>query len=395
MYLMNQSAINLKLIAATLLFSFTATGLLAQSNTLPVVTTAVPMLRISADARSGGMGDASIATAPDVNSVFSNLSKIPFMEKQAGIGLTYSPWLKDIGVTDVYLLSGAAYYKIADDQAISTSIRYFNLGNIQFVDYSGNPLASQNPREFAWDAGYSRRLTDKMGVAIALRYINSKLATGDVNNSGVNYKAGSSVAGDISWYYNNVKETTGGLSLGVAITNLGAKIDYTNDASAKDYIPANLGLGVAYTKVFDEYNKITFAFDVNKLLVPTPPNDDTDSSLTAYRSKALVSSWFSSFGDAGGFGNELRLLQMSFGAEYWYNSQFALRAGYYYEDRSQGDLQYVSVGIGLKYLAYGLNFSYLVPSGSGTTRNPLSNTIRFGVLFDLGKTETNTAGDAK
>jgi hypothetical protein len=317
------------------------------------------------------------------------------MEKQAGIGLTYSPWLKDIGVTDVYLLSGAAYYKIADDQAISTSIRYFNLGNIQFVDYSGNPLASQNPREFAWDAGYSRRLTDKMGVAIALRYINSKLATGDVNNSGVNYKAGSSVAGDISWYYNNVKETTGGLSLGVAITNLGAKIDYTNDASAKDYIPANLGLGVAYTKVFDEYNKITFAFDVNKLLVPTPPNDDTDSSLTAYRSKALVSSWFSSFGDAGGFGNELRLLQMSFGAEYWYNSQFALRAGYYYEDRSQGDLQYVSVGIGLKYLAYGLNFSYLVPSGSGTTRNPLSNTIRFGVLFDLGKTETNTAGDAK
>jgi len=383
---MNHSTI--KLIAVSLLATLTSSNLLAQNGQLPVVTTAVPMLRISADARTGGMGDASLAIAPDANSVFTNLSKIPFMENKSGIALTYSPWLKDIGVTDVYLMSFAGYYKLSDDQAITTSIRYFNLGSIQFVDYSGNTLASQNPREFSWDIGYSRKLSDKIGVALALRYINSKLATGDVNNSGVSYKAGTSVAGDLSFYYNGVREGTGGWSFGAAITNLGTKIAYTNDATAKDYIPANLGIGAAYTKVFDEYNKITFALDVNKLLVPTPPANFTDSSLTEYRSKGLVSSWFSSFGDAGSFSNELKLLQMSLGAEYWYNNQFALRAGYYYEDASQGDLQYVSLGVGLKYEAFGLNFSYLVPSGSGTTRNPLSNTIRFGVLFDLGKAES-------
>lgn len=387
MYLMNHRAINLKLIAVSLISACCVSGVYAQNGQLPVVTTAVPMLRISADARSGGMGDASLANTPDVNSIFTNQSKMPFMDKKAGLGLTYSPWLKDIGVTDVYLLSGAAYYKLGDDAAITTSIRYFNLGTIEFVDYSGTPLESQNPREFAWDAGYARKLSDKMSLGVALRYINSKLASGDVNNSGVNYKAGSSVAGDITWYYNGVREATGGWSLGVAITNLGNKIAYTNDATEKDYIPANLGIGAGYTKVFDDYNKITFALDVNKLLVPTPPADFTDSSLAAYRSKGIVSSWFSSFGDAGSFGNELKLLQMSLGAEYWYNSQFALRAGYYYEDRSQGDLKYVSMGIGLKYQGFGLNFSYLVPSGSGTTRNPLSNTIRFGVLFDLGHSE--------
>jgi hypothetical protein len=384
---MNHSVIK-KLIAVTFLAVTSTTPLFAQ-NSPSIVTTAVPMLRISADARTGGMGDASLAIAPDVNSVFTNQAKIPFMENKAGIGLTYSPWLKDIGVTDVYLMSFAGYYKLSDDQAITTSIRYFNLGSIQFVDYSGNTLASQNPREFSWDVGYSRKLSDKMGVAIALRYINSKLATGDVNNSGVNYKAGTSVAGDISFFYNGVRKETGGWAFGAAITNLGNKIAYTNDATAKDYIPANLGIGAAYTKVFDEYNKITLALDLNKLLVPTPPGNgnSTDSSLAAYRSKSLVSSWFSSFGDAGSFGNELKLIQASAGAEYWYNNQFALRAGYYYEDNSQGGLQYVSLGIGLKYQAFGLNFSYLVPSGSGTTRNPLSNTIRFGVLFDLGKLE--------
>lgn len=374
----------IKLIAAALLATSTYT-LHAQNGQLPVVTTAVPMLRISADARSGGMGDASLAVAPDVNSVFTNLSKIPFTENTTGIGLTYSPWLKDIGVSDVYLMSFAAYHKLSDDQAISTSIRYFNLGSIQFVDYAGNPLASQNPREFSWDLGYSRKLSDKMGIAIALRYINSKLATGDVNNSGVNYKAGQSVAGDLSFFYNGVRPETGGWAFGVALTNLGTKIAYTNDATEKNYIPANLGIGAAYTKVFDEYNKITFALDFNKLLVPTPPANFTDSSLAEYNNKNLVSSWFSSFGDAGSFSNELKLIQASLGAEYWYNSQFALRAGYYYQDASQGDLQYVSLGIGFKYEAYGLNFSYLVPSGAGTTRNPLSNTIRFGVLFDLGK----------
>ena len=382
----------LGLIAASLLTTSSA-PLFAQTSSLNVVTTAVPMLRISADARAGGMGETGIAVSPDVNSVFNNLSKVPFLDKPASIGFTYTPWLKDIGVSDVYLMSGAGYYKIADDQAISTSFRYFSLGSIQFVDQNGNTLGSQSPREFAWDLGYSRRLSDKVGVAIALRYINSKLAVGNVN--GENYQAGQAVSGDLSFYYNGVKEESGGWSFGAALTNLGTKINYTNDAQSKDYIPANMGLGAAYTKIFDEYNKITLAVDMNKLLVPTPPADETDSALDVYRSKSIVSSWFSSFGDAGSFSNEMQLLQFSVGAEYWYNNQFALRTGYYYESQSQGGRQYVTMGLGLKYQGFGLNFSYLVPSGSGTTRNPLSNTIRFGVIFDLGKAQESSGSSGK
>jgi len=359
-----------------------------QAQPINVVTTAVPFLRISPDARAGGMGDVGVATSPDANSPFWNLAKVPFAQKNFSVALTYTPWLKDLGLNDVYLLAASGYYKLDEESALGASVRYFSLGNIQFTDQGGFDNGSGRPREFGIDAGYTRKLSDKIGIGIALRYIRSNLA-GNLATTSTTYKPGSTVAGDISFFYNGQSEAGEGWNFGATLSNLGGKIGYTNDASQKDYIPANLGLGTSYTKAFDEENKITFGLDVHKLLVPSPPvwTDDPsqDSALVAdYRNKSTVSSWFSSFGDApGGFKEELKEFQISVGAEYNYNEQFFFRAGYFYEDKTKGNRKYFTVGLGVKYNVFGLNFSYLVPSGSGVNRNPLSNTLRFGLIFDL------------
>lgn len=361
------------------------------SDAINVVTTAVPFLRISPDARAGGMGDAGIATAPDPNAPFWNLAKTPFNQSKTSLSATYTPWLRGLGLNDVYLVALAGYYKLDDEQALSSSVRYFSLGNIQFTDFAGNDLGSFRPREFSIDFGYSRKLSDKLGLGIALRYINSNLAGGQSTN-GVTYKAGNAVAGDISLFHNGVSESSGGWAWGVALSNLGSKIAYTNDVNNKDYIPANLGVGASYTKVFDEQNKIHFALDINKLLVPTPPmatNDPTaDSiSLVKYRSYGVMESWFKSFSDGG---NEFKELMFSVGAEYSFQDQFMFRAGYFYEDKTKGNRKYFTLGAGIKYNVFGLNFSYLIPSGNGVNRNPLSNTLRFSLLFDLDKDNTGT-----
>ncbi|MBO9200394.1 MULTISPECIES: type IX secretion system outer membrane channel protein PorV [Niastella] len=353
-----------------------------------VVTTAVPFLRISPDARAGGMGDLGLATSPDANAPFWNLAKVPFAQKNFSVGLTYTPWLKDLGLNDVYLLALAGYYKLDEDAALAGSVRYFSLGNIQFTDASGNDFGSGRPREFGVDFGYTRKLSDKIGLGVALRYIHSNLA-GNLAQSGTTYKPGSTVAGDLSFFYNGTDEAGQGFNFGATLTNLGGKIGYTNDATQKDYIPANLSFGTTYTKAFDEANKITFGIDVHKLLVPTPPTFTGDSAIdnprvADYRNKTSVSSWFSSFNDApGGFKEELKEFQISLGAEYNYNDQFFFRTGYFYEDKTKGNRKYFTVGLGVKYNVFGLNFSYLVPSGSGVNRNPLSNTLRFGLIFDL------------
>ena len=373
-----------KLSLGTLFALFFATIVSAQTtNKLNVVTTAVPFLRISPDARTGGMGDLSVATSPDANSGFYNLAKIPFNESQAGVGVTYTPWLKDLGLNDVYLASLAGYYKFDENQAINASVRYFSLGNIQFTDNLGNDLNSFRPKEFGIDLGYSRKLSDKMGIGVGLKYIYSNLAGGAATN-GSNYKAGTAIAGDLGFYFDGKNEIGTGWAFGAALTNLGSKIAYTDNADQKDFIPANLGFGTTYTKVFDEQNKISFGVDVNKLLVPTPPAEGDQAALDAYRQKGVVSSWFSSFSDApGGFSEEMKEFQFSIGGEYWYNNQFALRTGYFWEDATKGNRKYFTMGIGIKYNIFGLNFSYLIPSGSGVNRNPLSNTLRFSLLFDL------------
>ncbi len=375
---------------ASFVLLLTATLASAQTTQrINVVTTAVPFLRISPDARAGGMGDLSIATSPDASSSYFNLGKVPFNELPAGVNITYTPWLKKL-VNDVYLASASGYYKFDENQAFSGSLRYFSLGSIQFTDAFGNNISTQNPREFGFDVGYSRKLGDKTGFGVGLKYIYSNLAGGYTGGS-TTYKAGSAVAGDIGIYHNAHNEKGQGWAFGAALTNLGSKISYTDNADQKDFIPTNLGIGTTYTSVFDESNKITFGIDINKLLVPTPPsisNPPTaqDSiNVEEYRKKSVIGSWFSSFGDApGGFSEELKEFQVSLGAEYWYNNQFAVRAGYFYEDKTKGNRRFFTTGVGIKYNVFGLNFSYLIPSGSGTNQNPLSNTLRFSIVFDLG-----------
>ena len=357
-------------------------------NSINVVTSAVPFLRISPDARAGGMGDMGVATAPDANSAFYNLAKTPFAKSPSAVSLTYTPWLKNLGVNDVFLASVAGYHQLDDQSAISASLRYFNLGSIQFTDFSGQTLSTGKPTELGVDFGYSRKVSDKVGVGIALRYINSNLTRGYASNSGVTYKAGSSVAGDVSLYYDNTTEEGDGLRAGIAFSNLGSKIGYTDNADQKDYIPANMGIGVSYTSVFDETSKITYGIELNKLLVPTPPRVTGDAAtdeaaLTEYRSKGLVSSWASSFGDAGSFGDELKELQVGIGAEYSYNDQFFVRGGYFYEDKTKGNRKFFTAGLGIVYNVFGLNFSYLIPSGQGINQSPLSNTLRFSLLFNF------------
>jgi hypothetical protein len=357
----------------------------SQTGSINIVSTAVPFLRISPDARAGGMGDMSIATTPDANAAFWNLAKIPFAKNRDAVAVNYTPWLKDLGLSDVYLASLAAYHKLSDESAISTSLRFFSLGNIQLTDFSGNVLNNIKPSEFSVDFGYSRILNNKLSLGVAIRYINSRLVIGDVG-TGVVYKAGTSVAGDVSLFYRGVDESGAGLNWGVSLSNLGAKIGYTNDARNRDFIPANLGVGATYNFVMDENNRLMLGLDINKLLVPVvPPATGVyaadSASLANYRSTSVLSSWFKSFNDGT---NQLNSLQASLGAEYAYNEQFFVRAGYFYEDKSRGNRQYFSVGAGFSMDAFQVNLSYLVPSGSGITRNPLSNTIRVGLLFNIG-----------
>jgi Type IX secretion system protein PorV len=374
----------LKLAALAMLIGSTTTITKAQSTikSSNVVTTAVPMLRISPDARATGMGEAGIATSADAYSNFWNLGKTAFATKQGSVGVTYTPWLSDLNLKDVYIASLAGYYKLDDLQALSLGIRYFSLGDIQFTDNNGNSIGSKRPREFAIEGGYSRKLGKKTGLGIGLRYISSDLATGPFN--GVTYKKGSSVAGDLHFFHTGAKENGEGFNYGVTLSNLGAKISYTDDNAQKDFIPANLGLGSAYTKVFDADSKLTFALDINKLLVPTP--DTGTVAAASYRTTGVVSSWGKGLFSAPGGGSEkIKEFTASIGAEYTYKDQFSFRAGYFYESPEKGNRRYLTVGAGLKYSSLGLNLAYIAPSGSGISRNPLSNTIRFSLMFDLDK----------
>ncbi len=346
------------------------------------VTTAVPFLRISPDARSGAMGDAGIALSPDANAQYWDVAKLPFATKNYGVSATYTPWLKDL-VPDIFLAYLAGYAKFGEnkDKVISASMRYFSLGSIQYTGLNAEPLGTGLPREYSFDAGYSQRLSPYLSSGLSMRYIHSAIASG-ISPQGLDYKPGNAFAADLGMYYTKTKEIDDfrkrTFSFGAVASNIGSKISY--NSSRKDFIPMNLGIGAAYTSQFDEYNAITFTIDMNKLLVPALNSPDSQVS--------VVSGIFSSFKDApGGFSGELKQIDFSLGAEYWYQQQFAVRAGYFYEDPTNGDRQYITCGIGVKYNVFQLNASYLVPSGSGITRNPLSNTVRFSLIFEVDKIE--------
>ncbi len=348
-------------------------------------TTAVPFLRITPDARAGAMGDAGIAVSTDANAQYWNVAKIPFSEKNYGVSATYTPWLKDL-VPDIFLayISGFAKFGKDNEQAVSGSLRYFSLGNINYTSNTGDANGTGMPREYSFDLGYSRRLSEYLSTGLSLRYIHSAIASGVSYLPGNDYKPGNAVSADLGMFYTKKKELTdlksNTLSLGAVISNLGTKISY--NSTRKDFIPMNLGLGAAYTSQVDQYNKITFALDVNKLLVPSLNNSDSQVS--------VVSGVFSSFKG----GDQIKQLDISLGAEYWYQDQFAVRAGYFYEDKSNGDRKYITCGLGVRYNVFELNAAYIIPQGTGITRNPLSNTLRFSLIFAFDKIEKAAESDA-
>jgi hypothetical protein len=356
------------------------------------VVSAVPFLRIVPDSRGGALGDAGLATTADANSMHYNPSKLAFVDKNVSISATFTPWMRALGLNDVYLAYLAGFKKLDDRQAIGFSLRYFSLGNIDFTDEMGGSLGTGQPNEFEVAAGYSRKLSEKLSAGVAAKFIFSNLATGQ-QVEGIEIKPGIAGAADLSMTYKTpvkVTQKDGDFTLGVAITNLGNKITYTQ-SNVRDYLPTNLGVGTAYRMNLDDYNTLTFTCDFNKLLVPTPcDNPDPDVcdktgevGIADYRELSPIKGIFTSFGDAaGGTREELKEITVGGGIEYWYDDQFAIRAGYFHENYSKGNRKYFSVGLGLKYQIFGLNFSYIVPTTN--RRNPLDNTLRFSLLFDFG-----------
>jgi hypothetical protein len=383
--------------ALTAGLSFSASAQTQVNGQINTITTAVPFLRISPDARSGGMGDVGIAISPDANAQFWNVGKLPFATKKYGVALTYTPWLKDL-VPDIFLAYISGYTKFGNEgsyQTLSASLRYFSLGDIVYTQNGIDPTGTGKPREYALDLGYARQLSPYLSVGVGLRYIHSSIASGLSGGQYADYRPGNAAAGDVGLYYTKTREVSdfkkNTFSFGAVISNIGSKISYTG--TRKDFIPINLGVGAAYTSQLDEYNKVTFALDLNKLLVPTPQIDTGGHYY--YPDKPVVSGVFGSFSDApGGGSEEIKEINISAGIEYWYQDQFAVRAGYFYEDRTKGDRKFFTVGLGARYNIFTLNASYLVPSGSGVNRNPLSNTLRFTLSFDFDKVSGSTSADA-
>ncbi len=382
---------------------------------LNAITTAVPFMLISPDSRSGAMGDAGAALSPDVNSQHWNAAKLAFAEDEMSVGLSISPWLRQL-VDDMNLAYLSWYMKVNKTSAIGASLRYFTLGDITFTDGTGQEIRQFRPAEFALDVSYSLQLSDKFSGGITARWINSNL-TGGVNVGGSDSKAANAFAVDIAGYYKtddiSVGDKDASLAFGMVISNIGNKVSYTN-TSQRDFLPTNLRLGTAFTIDLDQYNSITFVYDGNKLLVPSTPiyDDPGDPGYTGDPNfiiagkdpdVGVAAGIFQSFSDAPGqiirdengviqrkddntaevedgsvFKEELREINHSFGMEYWYAEQFAVRGGYFYEHPTKGNRQYFTVGAGFKYKVFGFDLSYLIAT---TQNNPLANTIRFSLSF--------------
>jgi hypothetical protein len=382
------------LLGVFLAFNTSGTGQVTQGyrgfDTVQPVQTAVPFLTIAPDARSGGLGEAGVALSPDANSLHWNGAKMAFSEKQMGLAASYTPWLQEL-VNDIYLAHLSGFKKIDNLQAMGVSLTYFNLGQIQFTDANGQDMGEFNPKEFTINVGYSRKLSENLSGGLSLKYIYSNLAAGQEVN-GVQIQPGHSVAADVSTYYTNDDLTLGSypatLRLGAAISNIGSKISYTE--SQADFIPTNLGIGSSLSLDFDEYNELTFAFDINKLMVPTPdPRDTTDAS-----EMSVARGMFTSFSDApGGAKEEFHELMYSMGMEYWYADQFAVRAGYFNEHSSKGNRKFFTLGLGLKLNVFGLDAAYLIPTNF--QQSPLDNTLRFTLSFDFDKLNQETEEDEK
>ena len=361
------------------LFSQTSSG------ELNAIQTVVPFLTIAPDSRAGGMGDAGAATAPDVYSLHWNPAKFAFIDGSGGVGMSYAPWLRNL-VPDINIAYLAGYKRIDSKQVLSASLLYSSLGDVPFTDDFGNLERTFNPNEFALDAAYSRLFTDNLSGGVAFRFIYSNL-TGGSYAGGVATKPGISFAADISTYYQkdiSFFNKDGQMAFGVNFSNIGAKMSYS-DSQTSDFIPMNMRLGTAETVYLDQYNSITLTVDVNKLLVPTPPfySSSNPDSIIAGRDPnvAVPVAIFQSFYDApGGFSEELKEITLSFGAEYWYNRQFAIRGGYFHENETKGNRKYFTAGAGFRMKIFTIDFSYLMPLAAN---HPLARTLRFSLSFDF------------
>jgi hypothetical protein len=379
------------LLAGTRLYSQSSSG------ELNAIQTVVPFLIIAPDSRAGAMGDAGVATSPDVYSMHWNPAKFAFIDGKAGIGISYVPWLRNL-VPDINIAYLTGYKRIDKKQVISGSLIYSSLGDVQFMDIYGNPGINFKPNELAVDAAYSRILTEHFSGGIAFRFIYSNLSGGSYIN-GESSKPGISFAADVSGYYQKsitLFNKNAIIAAGINFSNIGTKMSYS-DSHASDFIPMNLRIGTSGTINLDTYNKLTFTVDLNKLLVPTPPiyysvgeiNAEGDTvKIAATEIKAgkdpkvdVPTAIFQSFYDApGGFSEELKEITYSLGAEYWYNNQFAIRGGYFHEDASKGNRKYYTVGAGFRMSGFTIDFSYLIPV---IQNHPLARTLRFSLSFDL------------
>lgn len=376
-------------------FSQSANNDLLGREDVRLVTSAVPFLLFAPDARSSAMGDVGVATSPDPNAMYWNASKLAFTEDKTGGSLSYTPWLRKL-VNDMFLGYLSGYTKLSDEQAIGISLRYFDLGSMTFTDNEGETIKVHEPKEYEWTVAYSRKLSSQLGMAIGLKYIRSNL-TGGVSNSGASSQPGNAAAGDVSLYYQGNEKVVFGYPVkmagGLAIQNIGSKISYGGEP---EFLPGNFRLGFSGMVEIDQYNSITLAVDVNKMLVPTPPVYAVDSSgqivIDANGDQVIesgkdpdrsyMSGVFGSFTDApDGFSEEMQEFTLSAGLEYWYAKLFAVRGGYFTEHRLKGNRKYFTAGIGIKYQLLEIDMSYLIPV---MTQSPLADTLRFTLLVSLG-----------
>ncbi len=371
------------------------------------ITTAIPFLRITPDARFGAMGDVGITLSPDANSLYFNASNLVFSEYDFGLSTTYTSWFRSLGINDVFLGYLSAYKDLGPNQTLGFGLRFFSLGQLQHTDEQGNALLSTKPHEMAIDFAYARKLGKRFSLGLTLHYVLSNLGSSMTPN-GSALKPAHVFATDLSLTYKQpikIGKYSSTLTFGTVLSNLGTKASYSQ-SNYKDYIPANLGIGLGYSFDIDKRNSITLAVDINKLLVPTPipqyisddngniisnPDFDTNTDgIPDYKQQSMPASLFTSFGDApSGVGEEFNELNYSFGLEYWYNKQFAVRCGYYHEHASKGNRKFFTMGLGVQYNIFSFNFSYLIPSALGQ-RGPLDHTLRFSLMFNFRKQKKAT-----
>ena len=337
------------------------------------ITTAAPFLLIIPDARAGAMGDVGVATSADANSLFHNPAKIAFGTRQVYIGLNYSPWLRNL--TDDIFVGGASYInRYSENAAWGVDFKYFSLGQIDLTDNQGTATGTINPNELAIAGTYALKLSETYSMGVSLRYFRSNLAFTGTDSS---LQPINSFSVDVSGYYQSPEEYFGSFygkyRLGFNISNIGPKVSYV--PGEEDFIPTNLKLGGSFDFILDDFNTISTTVELTKLLVPSPAGD---------QEKGFISGMFSSFGDAdGGFSEELQEVTYAFGVEYLYNNAFALRGGYFHENENQGNRQYFTMGAGFKTNALNVDLSYLI--NASDVNNPLENSLRFSLSFDLGE----------